>query len=74
MRNSPGRKQRRQLARSNRKKGDLNRFSTHEMRSNMGMTKVETRKEAKVIKRHSIIGYLKSALSILFRRKRRGER
>jgi hypothetical protein len=28
MRNSPGRKQRRQLARSGRKRGDLNRLST----------------------------------------------
>ncbi|MCK4354646.1 MAG: hypothetical protein KAW83_05270 [Dehalococcoidia bacterium] len=73
MRNSPGRKQRRQLARSNRKRGDLNRFSTQEMRSKMGMPKVEARKEAKVIQHHSIIGYLKSALSILFRRKRKGE-
>jgi hypothetical protein len=35
MRNSPGLKQRRQRGKSDKKRGDLNRTSTHEMRSKM---------------------------------------
>jgi regulator of sirC expression with transglutaminase-like and TPR domain len=71
MRNSPGRKQRRQLARSDKKRGDLNRTSTHEMYSKMGMKKVEVhREEVKVAQHRSIIDRLKSVLNVIFRRKR----
>jgi hypothetical protein len=69
MRNSPGRKQRRQLSKSSGKRGDLNRLSTHKMRSKMGM-KVEVQKEVKVTQHLSIIGRLKLIFNNLFKRKR----
>jgi hypothetical protein len=71
MRNSPGRKQRRQLTRTGKKRGDLNRLSTHKMRPKMGMKQVEVyREEVKVAQRRSIIDHLKSVFNAIFRRKR----
>lgn len=41
MRKNPGRKRRRALVNSTKKNGDLNRLSTHRMRSNIGMATQE---------------------------------
>lgn len=68
MKNSPRRKQRRRMVHQ-KKKGDLNRASTHKMRSKMGMGQTapapaETRVEPKITWRTRLVAFLRRLFRI----------